>query len=323
MDWLEKINLAPWKYRNILKENCGPIERLSVKIPEHCQDGSATNCDANTTKYPEDWLDANSTKYYEAYAYLKPELRPKTPILHQIYGNPDGTGTAVQKNIACYKAISEALERWAFYSISCGEHAKTYGFDQDPTTTGMAAFPGLSKGRAQTIAADEAIERWALVSFWENKIPVLQLQENSSGIKLLTPWTQTNTVILWEKNLDPEFYFYGFATEKTLALAISKARVELFRNQRALSKFFRKHKNTILQRTDEKRLIYFAQKNGHKHFLERTQIAAHIKTIPILPQTLINTEVLGPWSQYTTVWRCLFKTQSEKYLLNETNYFLF
>ncbi|MBI3534188.1 MAG: hypothetical protein HY072_01700 [Deltaproteobacteria bacterium] len=117
MDWVKTVNLAPLKYRNILMEQGGPIARLSIIQKQLTP----------------------SIVGHEALAYLVKDLKNGWNLKHRIYGNVDGAGSSEYKNQASYKSISEALERWAFYEIYNNAKVKNkYGFNIDPTTTGMA-----------------------------------------------------------------------------------------------------------------------------------------------------------------------------------------
>lgn len=291
MDWLEKLSLGAWKYRSILSKSGGPIERLAsreIQLPT----GQA----------------------FEVLAYLKPELTEVSQ--HQIYGSADGSGTDKRFSVACNKAISEALERWAFYNLCDSEHAKLYGFDREPSTTGMAAFPGLFRNSAKRIAYFEAIERWSLTWWWENGLPSRRLDQ-INGIELITPWSsESSTVILWT---DKAPHAYGFAAGTHLKKAIAKAQIELQRNQVVLG-------NGDLPEVDsiqEKRLINFAREEGFNLFMKRVEKSKVLLTVPERPLLIINREVDGPWSRYATVWRCLFDPVSRRHLGSDVDYFLF
>ena len=94
------INLAPWYYRKLLIEN-----ELIKEI-----------------KYFEINL-LTQVHQFEAAVYLKENLVPSWVSTSEIYRNCEGSGTSTYKNISVYKAISEALERLAFFesvdSLDC------------------------------------------------------------------------------------------------------------------------------------------------------------------------------------------------------------
>ena len=141
------LSMAPLKYRNILSSRGGPVERLMVR------QGQLLTGEA----------------CFESYVYLKESLRPSylDERGFQIYGSVDGTGAAKWKNQAIYRAISEAVERWAFRETHISSSRKKYGFDINATTDGMAAFPGITRTAARQAAFYEALERATICEWWE------------------------------------------------------------------------------------------------------------------------------------------------------------
>jgi len=113
------FSLAAINYRDVFTSDGGPIDRVSS--------GS---------------IDVLGKQAHQANAYLAPGLIRGKPALC-VYGNADGTGASGSAQVARHMAISEALERWAFYELSQGDESAKYGFDVDNSTNGMAAFPGL------------------------------------------------------------------------------------------------------------------------------------------------------------------------------------
>lgn len=149
MDWF-KINLAPFYYHKITHPAQGVIKNIEYKKST-----------------------INKESFFQAVATLQDSLRPKSKNKNVIYGNSDGTGTHKSLFMAQNIAITEALERWAFYHCAYNkELSKKYCFDIIPSTTGMAAFPGIFAQSARTNALCEAIERHSLLSFWEGQYPV-------------------------------------------------------------------------------------------------------------------------------------------------------
>ena len=155
------FSLAAINYRDIFTTAGGPIERISS--------GS---------------IDVLGKKAHQANAYLAPGLIRGKPSL-SVYGNADGTGASGSAQVARHMAISEALERWAFYELSQGTDAAKYGFDHDNSTNGMAAFPGFFKGQARKRAYYEALERWALVSGWSGSMRAAVIGDEMLGVTAL------------------------------------------------------------------------------------------------------------------------------------------
>mgnify|MGYP001562072349 CR=1 FL=1 len=108
--------LGPWFYRNLLDSND------IIELPEFFKAEILTG-----------------ETLFEAICSLNKNLRPDWVSKSDVYNNRDGAGTSKYKNIAVYKAISETLERWAFYVVADTKDAKKFCFDINPSTAGMAA----------------------------------------------------------------------------------------------------------------------------------------------------------------------------------------
>jgi hypothetical protein len=301
MDWCQ-LNLAAIKYRDIQLVKKSPINKI--------------------------YYNQTDDGYIQAFAFLREEL-VGIKGTEKIYGAADGTGTSKHKHIAVYKAVSEAIERWAYFNTCSSVTASTYGFDSDSSTSGMAAYPGLFKCQARKLALCEAMERWNVCSWWEKKVEHEKVAENSIVIK--NSKTNLETTLTWTKHLSGNFFAYGFACAPNPADSLEKARIEMNRNLSVLSKFFAKHnaeteetrcfliKNLDLK--TEKRLVFFSTEFGHNIFLKR--LAASVSNSMANSRLLIDTEIPGPWTKYATVWRCLFETDNSRNFSNEIEYFMF
>ena len=138
------ISLAALRYRNVLAAHGGPVERIE------------------TGEFP-----VRSRRMFQANARLSPGLTRKRQM--SIYSDADGTGTHRIASIARHMAVSEALERWAFHATVRSERAAEFGFDVDPSSNGMAAFPGVLRRNARRKAMLEAVERFCLIALWEGR----------------------------------------------------------------------------------------------------------------------------------------------------------
>ncbi len=296
------MNLAAWKYRNIFKSNEGPIERVSeaqIKLP----DGSDG---------------------FQVMAYLRPELQTYK-VEKLVYGDCDGTGTDKYRHVALHKAISEALERWAFYENMNNDRAQSsaYGFDKDPTTNGMSAFPGFGKGTARESSRLEAIERWSLLKWWDQGLPVREVAGimESKAFRILSPWDNVSVVLVYRKCQG--FATYGFAAAKTVSAAIWRAEVERARNESVMSDYLSQKGNLSTSGAlgSEKRLLRFAQEEHFQFFLEHMRMTCSQESGLSLPKTLIDCELPGAWSKYATVWRVMFDLPTEHYLESDDFFF--
>jgi len=304
------FNLAPLRYRNILSRDGGPIEKIEIR-----QLGAADK--------PE----------YEAVAFLSPALVPPWHRKSALYSGGHGGGTHKLRNIACHMAISEAMERWAFLGTFKGADAAQYGFDIDPSTSGMAAFPGLTTNTARERSDWEAVERWALPEWWDGRLsavlsPGSNLQTGTLQIKL--PFMNRKMVITWS-TLAIGKTAYGFAAADDTGSAILKAQIEKERNAVVLSRFdsgksystedFIADKNRILY---DRRLVFFSTPDGKKVFWDKVTSTVSAKITAQIPTKIVDREIPGAWSRYATVWRTLYASRAAG-LVNETihNIFVF
>lgn len=304
------INLAPIRYRNIHQDFGGPISRLSFR----------------------EFYNRENILQYEAYAYLKDELRPDWIREGSLYGSADGTGTAKSRSLAVYKAISEALERWAFFQTCRSVNSSKFGFTVEPNTSGMAAFPALTASAARRIAQAEAVERWLICQWWQGRVPVVPLfssgLETSGAIQLLGPWVGLKTCIVWAQK--EHGVSYGFASANSLKVAAAKAEIERFRNERALALHAQSRGDLFslgsenahsVESFSEERIRFFASEYGKCLFLDRVKNSTAIRLAPKLPAVIVDSKIAGPWEKFAFVWRVLFK--SDALHLSESSSFFF
>lgn len=283
------ISLAPLKYSRVRAEAGGPI--ASVEVGQGVLFGGR--------------------RCYNASARLVDGLRPSSAVPLVLYSDDDGSGTDASRSVACYKAISEAIERWAFYSVSSSQEAREFGFDVEPTTDGMAAFPGFGPSGARGTARAEALERWAVLEWWRGSLAARSRPvpfKGASGLEILTPVRGCAVAILWTAGLECPGAAYGFAGAADFPAAAEKALVELSRNQRVLKARGARTSPAPPEAGGERRLVWFSEAQGHASFLER---AARSLEIPegrgSSPRLLVDREVLGPWTRYAKVWRSLYE----------------
>ncbi len=275
--------LAPWFYRSLLVEN---------SILE-CPETFAVEV-------------LNNKNYHEALCSLKKELKPDWISPSAIYSGKDGSGTSEYKNIAVYKAISETLERWAFYEIADSKDAKKFSFDLNPSTTGLAAYPGLNAKKARENAIIEAQERWALQEFWRGNLPIvehLNKVENLHHFEILTDMKQVRISLLSYQSGSQ--FLYAFAGDNSLENSFEHALIELSRNMRVMSKFKKESKNyEKFEEISDKRLMFFSTPEGNNLFKDKINSAS--KSQKTKPTLICDKELTGPWNQYTKVWRYLY-----------------
>lgn len=273
--------LAPWFFRNLLGKNEIIVSPEFYKIPL-----------------------LNEEIFFEAVCSLNPILKPSWLSESEVYSNRDGAGASKLRNVATYKAISEALERWAFYSLADSDELTKYCFDLVPSTTGMASYPAFSTKVARQKAILEATERWALHEFWRGNVPVFK---HDTDIKLLEHYelltTFQNVHISILVYNDGGVFSYSFAAENTLQKSFNHALVELSRNIRVLKKSKSYNYKDYLDISDQ-RLIFFSSLEGKNTFDEKIKSAPN--KITSKAKLICDKEISGPWSQYTKIWRFLY-----------------
>jgi hypothetical protein len=291
------LSFAPFKYRNVLAGKGGPIQRVE---------------NAGT-------LDIAGRPETQVNAFLRPELSAGK-MGHAVYGNADGTGSSTSAAVAQHKAISEALERWAFLAVHNSGDAEKYGFTHDRSSNGMAAFPGL-KFQAREAARVEAVERWAIISWWsghlEASIAALPGYENFGSVRIRHGQPE-EVVILFRKTASG-IYSYGHAAGSTLASAAGKAAVELARSEFVLARHRAKGALGTVSNFMERRAVYFSSPEGYAEFTDRVTRKAD-KGAPVW-KTIFDGEIRGPWSQWATVWRHCVEMPTHAFLKKEENFF--
>ncbi len=291
------LSFAPFKYRNVWAAKGGPIQRVE---------------NVGT-------LDIAGRPEVQVNAFLRPELSAGK-MGHSVYGDADGSGSATSAAVAQHKAISEALERWAFLSVHNSGDAEKYGFTHDRSSNGMAAYPGL-KRQAREAARSEAVERWALISWWAGHLEVstapLPGYADFGVVRILHG--QPREVVILYRQTPTGIYAYGHAAAPNLEEAAAKAAVELARSEFVLARYRAKGALGNISNFMERRAVYFSSPEGFEEFSER------VKTKPDKPAplwtTIFDGEVPGPWSKWATVWRHCVEMPTHAFLKKEENFF--
>ncbi|OQW49011.1 MAG: hypothetical protein A4S09_12925 [Proteobacteria bacterium SG_bin7] len=294
------INLAPLKYLYINDCYGGPISNFMSK-PKYIRPGEMG---------------------FEAYVQIRSDLLPKSDDC-RIYGNFTGTGSHKKRYLAHYKAISEALERWAAHEYS---KMPDYGFDVEPSSTGVAAYPSMFPIMARRIAFFEAVERWSLISWWHGNLKATQITDGLRGVEgleILTPWSnESSTVILYTKCGKNFRMAYGFASHTDRISAIKKAEIELYRNMYLLNEISLENVPD-LKNKNERRLLFFSSEEGQLHFAELVKKSYSVRNSANVPKLIVDRELEGPWSKYCFVWRILFENANNSHLSNDIDQFYF
>lgn len=293
------MNLAPFRYRRVLSIHGGPIR--------------AIECGSTSVM---------GRRMFQANAFLADGLRPVVRA-NVIYGNPDGTGTATRPSVARHKAVSECLERWAHHVVQSSPEAARYGFDVDPSSNGMAAFPGLLHSQARKVALGESAERFALAGWWSGAFDAVPLGEVFPGVEgwqLENPVSR-HVIVLLHALADVGVHAFGHGSGNSLADACLRAAVELARAQYVLRRYARHaSKDGVSQPRSmlERRCLHFSSEVGYAEFCERM---AQRKWRSVEPEFVFDGEIPGPWSDYACVWRVVIAPPSDQFLDRNANFF--
>lgn len=292
------LNLAPLRYRNILVENGGVVGRLeSGPFPVRGRTLRLAN------------------------AWLAPGLIRKGTLV--LYGDADGSGIDAIAAVARHKAVSEALERWAFHSVVRSERAAEFGFDVDPSTTGMSAFPGWSRRAGRRKALLEAVERFSLCAWWEGLVGARQFETDWPGVSSIAidgPFSGI-CVVAWACT-EWGGYVYGHAAEESFGAACASAVLELARHEGLLrAAWLASVSGKPPQPTHlfERRCLFFASDRGHELFMERVHRSREGPRPRV--EVICDAHIPGPWDEYATVWRFALRPPSDGYLRGGEEYF--
>lgn len=299
------FSLAAYKYKKILKDFGGPVKDITI-VEKEVRKGEMG---------------------FEASAYLDDSVMT-LPKEKKLIKKAHGVGTSHLKKMAVYRAFSEVLERWAYWQ-TISSHPDSCGFDVDHSYSGIAAFPGVTKFEAKKFSFFEAVERWALREWWQGNLRINEFRYKSelglNGIEILTPFPGTKVAIIFRESGEYKFVSYGFAAHRTLTGAAQKAEIEEHRNYKLLEDFYKNReipKDKILN-LYERRFLYFSGPEGFNRFLNRARKTSNVVIRLKKPKLLVNEEIKGPWSKYTTVWRTLFQLSSDFYNPEELGFFYF
>lgn len=297
------FNLASFRYRSVMTASGGPVERLEMAD-----------------------VAILGRREFLANAYLKAGLAGERNR-SQLFSPANGSGTSPSPMVARFMALSEAMERWAHWELHTGASRPRYGFDADPSSNGMAAFPGVFRRQARPNALMEAAERFNLLNWWEGRLPAAEAETGWKGVRSATICSQAPgvTVVLFKKT-DEGFFAYGHGAALDHGTACHKAAAEMERHALVLSRFALAHAGEIRDQLPadahpiERRSLFFATDAGHELFLERLRSRPHKPLAE--PRLVFDGPVPGPWGRYADVWRVVYAPPSDRFLSLDENYFL-
>lgn len=293
------LNLASFRYRNALAEFGGPIASIE------------------TGTFP-----VRERQLVLANASLVPGLTRRHPS-NLFSATADGTGVHEASSIARHMAISEALERWAFSSLVQSDAASEYGFDIDPSTCGMSAFPGLISKQARKRSVLEAVERYSLMAWWERRLEGRAFDTDWPGVSAVAingPFGGVTAITYSRTSWGG--YAYGHAAAESFTGAVERAMLEMARHELVLRSWWlsrlagqpKKPANVF-----EQRIVFFATEDGYRLFQSRIDRPAMNSLSE--PDVICDCELPGPWSDYATVWRFALRPPSDGHIRGGQEYF--
>jgi len=265
-----------------------------------------------------------SRRFWQSAARLHPDCGAcgmKTKIFV-----PCGGGWSRDKEVSQCKAVSEAIERWAFRYYCRGEKGNA-GLDIDPTSNGFAALPAfLGEDRLITGAFCEAVERWALGRMWDHgdiglmeteslESPATELFECSKG-KLHCFMTKflaakpgqvcreevTFCLCIFETSEGGAIPGSACGTDRSSVF--ERAAAEAFVNLSAFNSM-RKKKIGVFEDILEKRLHFFGSRpDGYKEVSGKLNRSGGTASCEV-PEVIFSKRLSGPWEPEVLVHRVL------------------
>lgn len=275
----------------------------------------------SSTPYPNFWRRG----LWHSTAQLHPDWNPGSPA--KIFGACGGGWSPDKEQSQC-KAVTEAIERWAYRYYSRFS-PDTAGFDMDPTSNGFAALPHLlGKDRLIMNAYCEALERWALNRICDRsglKLYDCLVEDNNpmklfAGLKGRLHCLGANLLTRSSGQLQPrEVVFYlcifetmtggaipGSACGEHALSTMGRALSETFINVMAFNRM-KKRKLTAFEDILEQRLYHFGNSmEGYAavmRMIKKSNSDARHRT----PEIIFSKGLDGPWNPEVLVHRVLVK----------------
>jgi len=290
------VSIAPLRFGGVFAGRGGPIARTDL------------------AEFP-----VQDRPHWLANAFLREELAPGGvgPALN---GPADGTAIARSAITASRAAIAAALARWAYLAVFDSPAAGRFGFHDDGSSTGMAAFPGLFRRQAQSLARAGAIRHYALVSWWDGRLPAEPIASpypRLEALRLHHDAGPGEVVMLFRRSRAG--YAYGHAYGPRLAAALDQAAIELARAEQVLANYRAKGALAAPANFLERRMLHFAGEEGAERFCRRVLTKPAKPALPF--RTLFDGEIPGPWARWATVWRCCARMPTDAFLEPAEDFF--
>ncbi len=266
-------------------------------------------------------LEVLNRRLHHVNVRLVADLIPQSS--HVVFGTVDGSGTHQALSVARRLAVSKALERWAYHQRVKSPEAHRYAFDVDPTTTGIAAFPGQQADGARRSARLEAWERFSLLAWWEGCAEARWVETDWPEIEAFViegPWGGVTVVAL--SGPGDGGWAYGHGSGASFGEAFDRAVIGLAKNRSALS-LWQCIKGASMSPVSalERRLLHFASTAGYEEV--RSRVTASVGRRMPKPAFACDCEIVGPWSRFATVWRAVMFPPGKAFSDKNKNAFFF
>lgn len=275
------LNLAPIRYA-FVAEAGGPVSQLEY---------------GHTEYLGQTWQQCRAT--------LQDEFRHPMGDKLRLFHPADGSGMGKTRLDARAKAVSEALERWAYQESRSGPDSLLYGYQYADSTKGMAAFPGVFPGPARRAAISEAFEYYSVDAWWGGTLRHWIINREDATIVFIEQPEYEGYIALAIRHLDLGQYVasYGIGSGTTPQEAELKAQLEACRSESILEERAGQapdsRQRPVLEQ--EQSLLRFASPEGFAMVKDRLATQPWLPRLS--PKVVYDGPVRGAWNKYTHVWR--------------------
>lgn len=238
-----------------------------------------------------------------------------------------GSGWSQDREESQAKAVTEAVERWAYFLYQ--KNMCDAALDKDNTTTGFAALPEEVPVARLTLAAySEAVERWVVSSIWDTSdIPLTEAEADPGVFRKLfkkldgrlhcfrarlktsgepVPVGDTLEFCLYVFETTQGGAVPGSACGDNWAIVSQRALTEVFTHATAFRRL-EKQPSSAVSNILERRLLYFgADPRGFDKVVERLRRGSG-KIMPETPPVIFSRQLPGPWNPEISIHRVVLK----------------
>lgn len=252
----------------------------------------------NIVTYNIDFLGHN---FFVSNVFLNLPVCIKNTSQYKKYGHATGSGTSVKRRESICKAISESIERWAYYE-SIESNSKAFFIER--SSAGMAAFPSFLVTSSRKIARQEAIEKYALDLFSKKRVRAYSYNKYEGVDSILIPIDKYHVCIssMKFKKDNVDRYAHGFSIDLNPDKSIYKSLYELQRNVHIIQESNDEESNLLS--IYERRMMFYSYQYGNQKFEDLKKIALQsAKTSLFNIVFKFDAEIRGPWTKFAKVWR--------------------